>query len=981
MRAGGLAWIALSVSLACRPGANPEELGQRRSELLRLADERAGGAARFRLSDTPTATRATTRLPARLAREVESSALRQPSSAARVDLALLRLAQGRTGEAIDLLQGVADEPGTTNPAVLLAAAHLTRATIDDDPLDLLAAAEILLGLPEEPLVTANLELARERLQAGPEPEPRQDALDLARVAAFGGLTSWMEAAVGGDAAGAETAVAQLREAAATLRAAAGDRETELLLASLSRWPGEQRRHALAIQTYFAGYREFDAYRIEAAEGSLRAARRELEPFDSPFLDWADLYLQACRFHRRQLDGVAEAAARIGQEAAASGRRTLAGRAFWLQGLTLLHRGLPIEARPPFERSATHLRAVRSHALTAFVEGLYAEASALLGETRAAWRGRLRAVAALRAAGASGQVAALMAELGRAAQESGHLRVGLELARRAATIADAEPTEVARVEARVQLAESLLAVGDAAAAKEALAGARASFDRVESSPLRDHLEIRLALAESRILAAASPSAAIERLSRAIAATRAAGARLAEAELLARRAGLLRAAGDFDRSASDLERGLELLAAQSATAADQRTLVTARDRGRELFDELVLLALAQPDAADRVLSARLRLRDFSARPDPLPARAGAVVSAAEMAGRLTDEQAVVVAWTLRDEIVIVALTRPHPPAIQRLRVPRHELARRVAALRDALGSGDGPRRERLAEELSARILRPWLDRLGGQRAIYLLGDVEIEAAPWEILPVADGSPFGEEHELTFAVGPDRPVDAAARPASRHALVVADPAFDADARPGLERLPEARREGEEVAARFGSATLLAGSDATTARVIEEMTSGRHSWLHVAAHLLPGFEEPRSSEVLLATPAPGGEGGLTAAELARLDLRSIRGAVLSACGSALGYPSATRGALALSEALLEAGVEEVVATLWDVEDAATRELVGRLYDHLERGDTLARALSRLRASARASGDPTLAQPRAWGAFRLHGPLPVAADRSPRVH
>jgi CHAT domain-containing protein len=176
------------------------------------------------------------------------------------------------------------------------------------------------------------------------------------------------------------------------------------------------------------------------------------------------------------------------------------------------------------------------------------------------------------------------------------------------------------------------------------------------------------------------------------------------------------------------------------------------------------------------------------------------------------------------------------------------------------------------------------------------------------------------------------------------------------GAAELPQVELEVRAVCAAHGQrARALLGEDASLHGLRAAAADARV--LHLACHAHFRSDNPAFSALYLV------DGPLALHELAQWRLTTDL-AVLSACETGRGQLAAGDEVLGLTRTLRRAGVREVLASLWPVQDEATAELMAGLHRALAGGLPPAAALQQAQRAAIAGGR----HPFHWAAFVLHG-------------
>lgn len=296
--------------------------------------------------------------------------------------------------------------------------------------------------------------------------------------------------------------------------------------------------------------------------------------------------------------------------------------------------------------------------------------------------------------------------------------------------------------------------------------------------------------------------------------------------------------------------------------------------------------------------------------------------------------------------------------------------------------------LARTVNDMLMRPIRQRLGKVRMVLLSPDGPLHLLPFEALVDEDGRYLLETFTFVYlTTGRDLVRLREHPPVRDEPVIVANPAFDGAGVTQVARntwelqdaalrrssnvadfvyspLPGSIDEAEAVKQLLPEATLLLGPRATKA-ALQELHGPRI--LHLATHgfFLKDHQEEvlapdenlrlrpirdqqqqgaigRASSLLYSGLALAGanqsEGGiehglLTALEAAGLDLWGTKLVILSACETGIGNIQRREGVYGLRRAMVIAGAESQVVSLWKVDDPATQGLMIDYYTRLLTG------------------------------------------------
>lgn len=209
---------------------------------------------------------------------------------------------------------------------------------------------------------------------------------------------------------------------------------------------------------------------------------------------------------------------------------------------------------------------------------------------------------------------------------------------------------------------------------------------------------------------------------------------------------------------------------------------------------------------------------------------------------------------------------------------------------------------------------------------------------------------------------------------------PSFSGPAtRQGLGNLPNVGTELARIGRRIPNGRIALDDEATETLLDAHLAEVR--LLHLASHTLVNPQLPLYSRIVLSDDpdSPDDDGTLYLYELQGRSLDADL-VTLSGCGTAQGRRRVGEGMIGLQYAFRAAGAHATLATLWQVDDAATVEVMDRFYEHLRRGLPKDEALQQAQLGYLEAhrDDGRKASPFFWAAPVLYGSTaPVAFEQA----
>jgi CHAT domain-containing protein len=746
-------------------------------------------------------------------------------------------------------------------------------------------------------------------------------------------------------------------------------------------PGARKSLIEGLEQLGRGVAEYNEQNMVSAREPLRRAARDLAAAHNPLRHWARFYLAIGEYYADADSGLATLDA-ILDDIPQERYPALTGRIEWIAGTVDKVQGRMQSSIRRYRRADTFLRRAGGDTAAAFVPVLLAESYSAVGEQAQSWQSRLVAFRLVPYAEGPRRNVAMWVEAKEALLRQGELRLAGPLVEQAVADAIRWNRPLGRVTAYLERAAYFLEIGDRPAAAGDLRAARADLERMEAGPLRQQMEFQTLLKEGLYARAEDPARAATLLAQGLGGLSGTGNEYEAITYTTALAHAQLAAGKAGDGAASLERAISLFEGVRATVEDPVSRMLAFRQAQPAFDALIALRLAAPVAdADGafLLSERARARvllDLRGRGagSGVPGDGDRFATLRELERSLPPMTALASYAVLDDRIVAWVAERGRSRLVT-LPGGRQKVAAGVDRLRlEMTGGADERSVQDATAPLYDTLIRPlgladdeslivvpdrWLGRLPfaalfDQRSRrYLVEQRAVTMVPSATLLLRATNPRREQSTGAY-----------------RALVVGIPGSATFRGRWLPALPHAAEEAAAVAQLYQRPTLLLGREATRGNFLRLSVSS--DIVHFAGHAVVDVESPRRSALLFAGLSPAAPESLGIDDLIRGAQSSTRLVVLSACRGSDSIADDREGLLGLAGAFFAAGVPEVVASPWDVDDRAVAPVMVAFHRAYVRTGSAGTAFREAVRELRRSGPAAARSPSAWGGFTvIEGLLP----------
>ena len=393
---------------------------------------------------------------------------------------------------------------------------------------------------------------------------------------------------------------------------------------------------------------------------------------------------------------------------------------------------------------------------------------------------------------------------------------------------------------------------------------------------------------------------------------------------------------------------------------------------IYDGYVAFLVAQKRFADALQVAQLGrartlLLDEEEGNSQKPATEDAKIWLSNIQGYLARDKSVLLSYfETQDECYLWIVTATHL-RLSPLGIKGPDLDNLIDSYRQEIQQHLPLADSSAAKKLYQLLVQPASDLVPPGSHVIVVADSKSYSINFETLVSSQGKEhyWIEDVELENASSIDLLIASHPRRAPAKGLLLIGAPAQAD--PHFVELPHAKEEMASVEKHFpsGKITSFAGRDATPDSYLQS-SPGMYKFIHMATHGTPDAIDPLQSAIILSS-GKGGNFKLLARDIVDNKVRLNADLVtISACEGVGTQIQSLEGLLGLEWAFMRAGAHQVVAAMWDQDDAVTPALMDDFYDQLTKGKSAIDALHHAKLSILRAGG-FHAAPYYWASLQLY--------------
>jgi CHAT domain-containing protein len=307
--------------------------------------------------------------------------------------------------------------------------------------------------------------------------------------------------------------------------------------------------------------------------------------------------------------------------------------------------------------------------------------------------------------------------------------------------------------------------------------------------------------------------------------------------------------------------------------------------------------------------------------------------EVQERLDPGVTLVEYFVTNDAVILWVVERDRINSV-RVALSRKELQAKVHALREAITElTEKETLDLLSRELFKLLIQPALPHVRGKALLIIPHDV-LHYLPFQALLSPQGKYLIEEYSINYLSSASLMQFTQEKRKAKgeltsvlaqggKVLTLGNP----DLNDSKMALQFAEIEAKEIKSLYPQSSIYLRKEATEERA--KSLSPQSDIIHFASHAELNEDDPLASAIRLAK-SDKEDGRLEVREIFGMDLKASL-VVLSACETGLGKLSSGDELVGLTRAFIYAGTPSVVASLWNVEDSSTAQLMASFYKNLK--------------------------------------------------